>query len=140
MQKGVLLFWCLVILTGNAFAQATNASLNEDYYHWIDRYEIKAGRVVPELFTTVKPYKRSGIVEYLDSLATIDRVFVSPADQYNLEYLRNDSWEWSRAATSDSKKPFLKHFYRKKSDFLHVDQPDFDLHISPVIYAGLGKD
>lgn len=139
MQR-VLFVFCLVILTAKAVAQSTNAPLNEDYYHWLDRYEVKAGRVVPELFTTVKPYKRDVLIAYLDSLEALDQVFASPADKFNYEYFRNDSWEWSRAATSDSRKPILKYFYRKKSDFYNVDVPDFDLHVSPVLYAGLGKD
>lgn len=139
MQKGPFVFW-LVIFAGNAFGQATNASLNEDYYHWLDRYEIKAGRVAPELFTTLKPYKRNTLVAYVDSLESRDHAFTSTTDKYNYEYLRNDSWEWSRAATSDSKRPIWKTFYRKKSDFYHVDIPDFDLHVSPVLYAGLGYD
>lgn len=140
MQKGPCVFWCLMILAGNALGQATNASLNEDYYHAIDRYEIKAGRVVPALFTTLKPYKRNAIIAYIDSLDTADGVFTSPADRFNYDYFRNDSWEWSRATTSDSEKPILKRFYRKKSDLLHVDIPDFDLHVNPVLYAGFGKD
>jgi len=123
-----------------AVAQSTNAPLNEDYYHWIDRYEIKAGRLAPELFTTIKPYQRKAIVAYADSLQKKDQVFSSRSDQFNYEYLRNDSWEWSRAATSNSEKPFLKYFYKKKSDLLRVDEPEFDLHVSPVLYAGLGKD
>lgn len=139
MQKSLFVFW-LVISAGNLAAQSTNASLNEDYYHWLDRYEIKAGRVAPELFTTVKPYKRSGIVAYVDSLQAKDQVFRSSADKYNYDYFRNDSWEWSRATTADSRKPIWNTFYRKKSDFYHVDLPEFDLHISPVLYAGLGHD
>jgi hypothetical protein len=138
--KSLIPAFLLGILAFNAGAQSTNASLNEDYYHWLDRYEIKAGRVVPQLFTTLKPYKRSDIVAFVDSLDTIDHIFTSGADRFNQEYFRNDSWEWSRAATSDSKKPILKRFYRKKSDLLHVDLPEFDLHINPVLYLGAGKD
>ncbi len=123
-----------------AEAQSTNASLNEDYYHWLDRYEIKAGRVANELFTTVKPYKRSAIAAYLDTLAKNDQVFSSSSDQFNLTYLRNDNWEWSRATTSDSEKPIWGKVYRKKSDFAHVDIPDFDLHVSPVFYGSVGND
>jgi hypothetical protein len=130
----------LGIITINAVAQSTNASLNEDYYHWLDRYEIKAGRIASQLFTTLKPYKRSDIAAYVDSLDTSDHVFTSRADRFNREYFRNDNWEWSRAATSDSKKPILKRFYRKKSDLLHVDLPEFDLHVNPVLYAGFGSD
>ena len=139
MQKSLLVF-CLLIWAGNAFSQATNASMNEDYYHWLDRYEVKSGRLSPELFTTLKPYKRNQIVAYVDSLQEKDSVFRSPADKFNYEYFRNDSWEWSRAASADSKKPILNTFYRKKSDFYNVDMPDFDLHVSPVLYVGMGRD
>ncbi|HEY5824570.1 MAG TPA: hypothetical protein VIT44_09400, partial [Cyclobacteriaceae bacterium] len=138
MKNYILLFF--LISTLSVFAQSTNAPLNEDYYHWIDRYEIKAGRIAPELFTSIKPYKRSSIVAYIDSLQKKDQVFSSRSDLFNYEYLHNDSWEWSRAETSNSKKPFLKHLYKKKSDFFYVDLPEFDLHVNPVLYLGIGKD
>jgi len=137
-KTGLLVF--LSVAWFGLSAQSTNATLNDDYYHWITRYEIKAGRVAPELFTAVRPYKRNMIVALVDSLNKKDQVFNSSADQFNYEYLRNDSWEWSRAESSDSKKPFLKSLYRKKSDFAHVDVPDFDLHVNPVLYLGAGKD
>src|SRR6478609_10185744 len=103
----------LFMLPGFMLAQSTNATLNEDYYHWIDRYEVKAGRVAPELFTTVKPYRRSLIVAFIDSLNAKDGIFTSRQDKFNYDYLRNDSWEWSQAETSNSEKPFLKYLYKK---------------------------
>jgi len=121
-------------------AQSTNAPLDEAYYHWIDRYEVKSGKIVPQLFTTVKPYKRWAIVAMVDSLQAQENIFQSDADQYNLTYLRNDSWEWSLAETAYSKKPFLKSLYKKKSDLVMVDEPAFDLHVSPILYLGAGKD
>jgi hypothetical protein len=138
-MKGVVLLLFLIFPLA-IIAQSTNASYNEDYYHWVDRYEVKAGRIVPELFTTLKPYKRSAIVAFVDSLNAKDQVFTSSADQFNYAYFRNDNWEWSRSAMNDSKKPFAKKLYRKKSDLLFVDEPDFDLHVNPVLYLGLGKN
>ena len=135
-----LLFVVILAEGPRTFAQSTNAPLNEDYYHRIDRYEVKSGRIVEELFTTVKPYKRSAIVAMVDSLQAKENIFQSPADKFNLEYLRNDSWEWSRPQTNESKKPFLKDLYKKKSDLFYVDKPDFDLHVNPVLYLGMGKD
>ena len=120
-------------------AQSTNATLNQDYYHWMDRYEIKSGKIAPGFFTSVKPYKRDAIVNYLDTLGA-DGVFKSQADEFNLEFLRNDSWEWGRPESNTSKKPILKKLYRKKSDMAYVDIPEFDLHVSPVLYLGGGKD
>lgn len=129
-----------VLVVGYSQAQSTNVPLNDDYYHWVDRYEIKSGRIAPELFTTVKPYKRDKLVAYVDSLKKRSEVFNSRADQFNYEYLRNDSWEWSRATTNDSRKPVLKGLYRKKSDMFFVDNTEFDLHVNPVLYLGLGTD
>ncbi len=137
-KTGLAVFLSLGCL--QAFTQSTNATLNEDYYHWVTRYEIKAGRIAPEIFTSVRPFQRKAIVAFLDSLEKKDQVFTSRVDKFNDEYLQNDNWEWSRVESSDSRKPFLKSLYRKKSDFAHVDQPDFDLHVSPVLYLGAGKD
>ncbi len=133
-------FTLLVVVSLTASAQSTNAPLDEAYYHKIDRYEVKSGKIVPELFTSVKPYKRSAIVAMIDSLDKNDSLFQSEADVFNRQYLRNDSWEWSRAGSADSEKPFLKSLYMKKSDLFYVDEKDFDLHVSPVLYVGAGKD
>ncbi|MBL0740214.1 hypothetical protein [Chryseolinea lacunae] len=120
-------------------AQSSYAPLNEDYYHSIDRYEVKSGRISPTIFTGVKPYKRSDIVAFVDTLHANGQ-FTSRADEFTYEYLRNDSWEWSRAETSDSRKPILKALYKKKSDMFKVDEDAFDLHINPVLYVGAGND
>ena len=120
-------------------AQSNYVPLNDDYYQWVDRYEIKAGVVMPHLFTTIKPYKRSAIIGYIDSLETLG-VFTSASDRFNYEYLTNDNWEWATSNTNESERPILKHFYRKKSDFYSVSTPDFDLHVNPVLYVGAGKD
>jgi hypothetical protein len=130
---GLLLFPFL------SLAQSSYAPLNEDYYHWVDRYEVKSGRVSPQIFTISKPYKRSDIVAFIDSASRFNS-FESAVDQFNKSYLLNDNWEWSATAESDSKRPVLRHFYKKKSDLFSVHTDDFDLHINPVLYVGAGKD
>jgi hypothetical protein len=123
-----------------AWPQSSYAPLNEEYYHKIDRYEIKTGRIRPEIFTSIKPYKRSDIIAFIDSVDRL-QVFESKADRFNFEYLHNDSWEWGRPESSNSTRPILKYFYRKKSDLMHVDKDDdFDLHVNPVLYLAAGKD
>ncbi|MEO5599703.1 MAG: hypothetical protein ABIR06_02125 [Cyclobacteriaceae bacterium] len=135
------IFILLFLLTGifQLHAQSSYAPLNEDYYHWIERYEIKSGRLVDELFTAIKPYKRSAIIGYLDTLKGYG-VFNGQTDRFNYDFLNNDSWEWSENSLNDSNHPVLKHFYKKRSDFYSVKTPDFDLHINPVLYVGVGKD
>ncbi|HKZ36647.1 MAG TPA: hypothetical protein VJ184_03280, partial [Chryseolinea sp.] len=63
-------------------AQSSYAPLNEDYYHWVDRYEIKAGRIMPQIFTAVKPYKRSAIAAFVDTLSK-QEIFESRTDKFN---------------------------------------------------------
>ena len=121
-----------IIVSLAARAQSTNVPVNEDYYHWIDRYEIKSGQIVPQFFTSVKPYKRQALIAGIDTLNG-QGVFSSTADQFNYQYLRNDSWEWSRSEENDSRQPVLKPFYKNKSDFLHSALPEFDIHVNPVI-------
>lgn len=135
------IFICFICISGTfqLHGQSSYAPLNEDYYHWIDRYEVKTGRLMPQIFTTIKPYKRSAIIAYIDSLRNMD-VFDSPADHFNYTYLSNDSWEWPAAASAKSTRPLLKHFYRRKSDFYSVHTADFDLHVNPVLYLAAGKD
>jgi hypothetical protein len=128
-----------VIVTFWAAAQSNYAPLNEDYYQRIDRYEIKSGKVYPQVFTGIKPYKRSATISFIDS-ANADGVFDSKSDAFNQQYLQNDSWEWSNQETAESKKAIAKHFYKKKSDLYHISAKDFDLHVSPVLYVGAGMD
>jgi hypothetical protein len=120
-------------------AQSSFAPLNDDYYQKIDRYEVKSGKIYPQVFTGIKQYKRSDIVAFIDSIQA-DGGIQSNSDQFNFDYLRNDNWEWSEATTAESRRAILKHFYRKKSDFYSVSTADFDVHINPVMYVGAGSD
>ncbi|MDX1629653.1 MAG: hypothetical protein R3345_13190 [Fulvivirga sp.] len=126
----------LMFLSGSA--QSVNAPLNEDYYHWIDRYEIRQGTLNKYFHTSWKPYMRSDIVSFIQEVRVNQTL--SSVDQFNMSYLLNDSWEWADSTDNASRKPFLKHFYRVQSDLYHVNQPDFDLHVNPVLYLGGGVE
>lgn len=130
----ILLFSLTVTIT---WSQSVNAPLNEDYYHWVDRYEIKDGSVNDHFHSSWKPYLRSDIAQFLQNRKNEN---ASSADQFNENYLLNDNWEWADSADNESRKPFLKHFYKVKSDLYHVNQPDFDLHVNPVLYLGAGME
>ena len=123
----------------NVFGQATNAPLDPDYYHLIQRYEIKSGSFAPGFHSNIKPYLRSDIAEYVDTLYQQD-ISDSKVDDFNLQYLANDNWEFSKSDNNDSKKPLFKALYRKQSDLFYVDSKDFDLHVSPVFHFGYGID
>ena len=129
------LFCILLFETLNA--QSTFIPLNTGAYHLTDRYEILSGRIDPSIHSSLKPYNRARVIEFVDSLPST--ISISKADSFNMNYLKIDSWEWSNTSNATSKKPFLKHFYKKQSDAYSVDIKDFDLHINPVIYFMAGN-
>ncbi|CAN5319705.1 hypothetical protein BH23BAC1_BH23BAC1_34840 [soil metagenome] len=119
-------------------SQSTNTPLNRDYYHIIDRYEIRSPQLSPTFHSSVKPYFRRAIANFADSIRASD-MLLSSRDEFNLEFLTNDNWEWSDSDTYLSRRSFLG-LYKAKSDLYHVDTEDFDLHINPVFYFSAGNE
>ncbi len=79
--------------------------------------------------------------EFLDSL-DLNSMDVSGVDRFNFEYLAIDNWSFTSQDSSDSRKPLLSYFYRKKNDFFYVMEDDFEFHLNPVFHfsGGLEKD
>ena len=91
---------CLLLLSTLVRAQSSFVPLNQDYYNLIDRYEIRQGRWADKFHSTVKPYNRQAIMQLIDTLETgtdddDKTTSLSPTDKFNINYLRNDSWEWA---------------------------------------------
>jgi hypothetical protein len=136
MKHPILLF-LFVIVTGIAVAQSANAPLNSDYYHLIDRLELKHGRFSGSFHSVVKPFQRIKIASFLEE---IDQKMLNERDKFNLDYLANDNWEYMSSVDNESRRPVWNTFYRVKSDFFHVQEEDFDLHVNPVLYLGTGRE
>jgi len=97
-------FLSLLIALGStlmAHAQSTNIPLDPDYYHLIQRYEIKSGHFASDFHSNIKPYRRSDVAQFVDTLYITDRP-KSKVDQFNLQYLANDNWEWSKQSQNAS--------------------------------------
>ena len=121
-------------------SQSVFAPLNEDYYHLIDRYEIKRGKFSEGFHTTVKPYTRKGIVQLVDSVLLDSSIHLTVQDLFNLEYLKNDSWEWAKPDTvGNSRKPLWNTFYFKKADAYANSNDVFDIHVNPVVNFEVGS-
>jgi len=132
----IIIGFHLLLLSYFTFSQSTNIPLNADYYHLLDRYQIKSGKVGENYHNTFRPYKREAVAEFL---STIDSTEYSGVDIFNLSFLKKDNWEWFENADNQSRKNLLKNFYKKQSDFYQVKTEDLDLHINPVIYFGAGE-
>jgi Capsule assembly protein Wzi len=140
-------YWLvLLFISGfsyNGIAQSSFVPLNQDYYHLIDRYEIRLGKFASHFHSNVKPFTRQSVVQLLDSLRANKRMYLSRTDKWTLNYLEIDNWEWKNDTTNDqsnSPQPILKHIYKKKTDFFSFQNNDLDVHTSPVLDFGMGID
>ncbi len=122
------------------FAQGTNAPLNKDYYHLIDRLEIKNGKMAPAHHSAVKPYSRTAIGVFLDSTANME--LTSEADKFNQQYLANDNWEWTEMEDNVNSRSLWNTIYKYKSDFLYgADKKEaIAIHVNPVLYLSMGGE
>jgi len=135
-------FLTLLLLTVTAItelsAQGAYIPFNRDYYHLIDRYEIRQGEFTNEFNTGFKPYRRDHVAAFMDSL-THFQLGSNAVDRFNNTYIRDDNWEFSGFVTRESENP-VWGIYRKPSDFFHYRDEVFDLHLNPVISFGLGNE
>lgn len=136
----IALIFCLFFEIQISFGQGAYIPYEREYYHKIERFEILQGGNNPFFNTGYKPYRRDIIAQFLDSLAENPSVIKSKADQFNLDFLSQDNWEFSEQETPESKKPFLKSLYRRPGDFAHYEGEDFGIHLSPVIYLSGGTE
>lgn len=135
LNKIILL---LVLGITTAKGQSVNTSLNSDYQHLSERYEILQGGNYKAYHNIIKPFTRRGVAVFADS-AGLDSASLSKVDRFNIDYLQSDNWEWSQNE-GNSRRPFLKKFYRKENSFYSVDIEDFNLQVNPVLYLGIGQD
>ena len=130
------------LLTCILFISIINLSSGQGVYvplgsygmHFIDRLEIKSGVLAtPKQFnTTAKAYSRSRIADYANQY---DSSNLSVQDRFNLQYLKNDNFEFSLDPKSQSKKNFKNTgLYKYKAAMYSVLIPDFELIVNPVIY------
>lgn len=138
-MKKLLILFVLLLTQGLAHAQSTFIPYNRDYYHLIDRFQIKYGNSQNLLQTTFKPLRRVDVSNFLLSIKD-HYDSLSPQDQFNYEYLMNDNWEWTNSPFNENDKSWWDLMYDKKSDFLTYGDENFSLRINPVIEFSGGHD
>lgn len=143
-MKKTFLFAFSFLYVFHLQAQSTFVPFNIDYYHLVDRYEIKKGSFAEHLFTAMKPYSRKGVAALADSM--ILKQGLSQVDKFNLMYLLNDNSEWADSLDNKSKKAIWNRFYKTKADLFRLKDndldtsKDFDFHLNPVLHLSIGND
>lgn len=120
-------------------AQSPYLPFNRDYYSLLERYEIKNGAFNDSFHTGSKPYQKANIVRFLEKYKE-GTDFLSKKDEFNLNYLLQDNWEYATESLPLSEKSIGKHVYRRPSDFYYFRNDDFDVHVNPVLYFQGGME
>lgn len=137
-------------------AQSTFIPLNDDYYHLIDRLEIKRGKFSEGFQFSNRPFERKAVVQLTDSLLSSSSVQLNSTDRSIISYLRTDSNEWAtesliandslgepmaRLGASNSQIPAKKRkLWNHPADLLSYRNEDIDLHVNFVTDNFVGKD
>ena len=133
MTKFLIALLLVSALSLSSHGQSAFAPFSRDYYHLIERYEIRKGSLSSTLHTGFKPFRRDHIAGYLSEIDEDSSRF-SGADVFNLEYLRKDNWEFAANVAPKSIKKFLGGLYVTPADFFHYRDSVFDFHLNPVLY------
>jgi len=123
-------------------AQSAFIPIGSESVHMLERLEIKSGRLAEplEFNASSQSYKRSSIASYVDSF-DVSHTSLSKQDYFNLDYLQNDNFEFSKSENTKSIKPlFGNTIYKHKSAFFDVTSTDFNLVVNPVAYLDYGYD
>lgn len=141
-MKRVLLPAIIFLISISAFAQGTYVPLGGDTYDYTDRLDIKYGKILPMLHTGTKPYLRSEVTRMAETLH-FSNLKQNKVNEFQLQYLMDDSPEWLDSVSSKTRRPLFKKLYREPASFAHVESKKkglFDLRINPQIDLHLGGE
>lgn len=156
--KSVLLLLVGLGTSSLVAAQTTYIPLDQYSYPALDRLEIKSGHLSNQFNSTVKPFSRHAVADFVLSLDSVSKlpvpdsvIIVHPywqqlnltkVDRYNMDKLLMDNAEWvpDNAGFVPSKHPLWNTFYTDKANIFTVNVPDFFLAINPLIRLQAGKE
>ena len=141
-SKRIYLFLSILSITHLSFAQSSYIPLGSGSIHLLDRLEIKSGKLADplEFSTSTKAYKRASIAAYVDSF-DVSHIQLSKQDYFNLDYLQNDNFEYSKSENTKSKRSlFGNTIFEHKAAFANHTAKDFTILINPIAYLQYGYD
>jgi len=140
MDKRTLLLFSYTLSCTVLLGQTTTVPLGSPTYQYLDRLEIKCGKLIEGYHSCNKPVDRYGIVEFNAYLDTGSTCELSDVDIENIDYVYRDNMEWSEKGRTPSKRPIFNVFYKTPANFLQVDIPKFQLVANPVAQIRGGYD
>ncbi len=140
--RTILLLFFLVAVTTYSFAQGTFIPLGTDAYRYLDRLDIKYGRVIPIEHMSDRPYYRGTAAKVAETLLLSNLKF-KKVQEFQIQYLKNENGDWLDSLPSKTKRPFLKVLYREPASFVHVSSKKkglFDIRFNPIISLKVGVE
>ncbi len=134
----VLLF--IMLLPVHSISQSALLNLNSESNIYLQRFEILSGKISDQIHLSSLPLQRRFAVTALDTMLSDSSLHLNENEREAAEYLLVDNDEWSNSSLAKSKKPFLKYFYRNKSDLFQYRSDDFMVKINPVFDFEIGYD
>lgn len=144
-KKAHLLLIALFSIT-TGYAQTTFLPLNTENYHLLDRLETRSGKLCDSLSLWDRPEARRNAVNFLENVkaknsSTATKPWLSNVDRYNIDQMISESGEWAPKddETINSRRAWLKFFYQKQYNLIHVKTNDFLLDknfflvVNPII-------
>ncbi len=154
-RKVLLCFVILLWGVSYGFGQSVFIPLNDDYYHLIDRLEIKRGKFSEGFHSNVKPFERKAVVALTDSILREGSTNLTKVDRATIDYLREDSWEWLTAQpVPDSSLAVAsrlgsiampaqekqRKFFNHPADLFSIHNEDLDLHVNFASDNYIGRE
>jgi hypothetical protein len=144
MKKIFFLFTSLLAFK-SIYAQADFIELGSRQYNMLDRLEIKLRTDSVLNFSAVKPYDRRVItqrLEYIDSLHKAGSLKLSKVDQYNLDMLLKDNFDWKKGLgdTSLAFKGLWSKAHQTNPFYFGVKREDFSFYSKLMYNFQFGKD
>lgn len=138
-MKKTLLSALFLFLGTTLWAQNNYIPYNRDYYHLIDRFQIKYAEKGNLLQTSFKPIRRAELATFLKNISpNVEEM--SLQDRFNYEFLMNDNWSLTASEYNENDKHWWNLAYERKSDLYVLKSQDFTLRINPALTFSLGKD
>ncbi len=141
MQKLILIF-CFLFVSFCSFSQGTIINLNTDSYRYIERLDVKYGKIIPIEHTGDKPFFRGNAAKLAETLLLSNLRF-NKIQQFQLQYLIDENGEWLDSLQSRTKRPLFKVLYREPASFAHVSSKKrglWDIRFNPVIDLKVGVE
>jgi hypothetical protein len=123
-------------------ASAQSSYLPAGHYlqDFTQRMEIRTGMNAPGLHTSMKPYERKALTEFITTADSAAGPRLSRTDRQIIKMIQQQNPEWHGGSIDSSARSLFGRFYNTPYDFYRYLDDELFLSINPVIYAEMGKD